>query len=135
MEESEYLTQEELEEIDEHLTFLSRRFSKMKFKRNPTLAIPPTTFRKDGQSGKGLVDISKFKCFNCGITNHFSNDVQKNPKSEKKRTNDCINYKKKNTMIFSDRRKRHLCLKKKTGDAGTMMGPIRGRIHQPCLHG
>ena len=51
-EESEDLTQEELEEIDEHLDFLSRRFSKLKFKRNPTLSRPPTTFRKDGQSGK-----------------------------------------------------------------------------------
>ena len=43
MEESEDLTQEELEEIDEHLDFLSRRFSKLKFKRNPTLSRPPTT--------------------------------------------------------------------------------------------
>ena len=77
MEESEDLTQEELEEIDDHLFFLSRRFSKLKFKRNPTFSRPPTTFRKDSQSGKGLVDRSKFKCFNCGITSHFSNSVQK----------------------------------------------------------
>ena len=67
----EDLNQEELEEIDEHLTFLSRRLSKLKFKRNPTLSRPPTTFRKDSQSGKGLVDISKFKCFNYGIVGHF----------------------------------------------------------------
>ena len=59
MEGTEDLTQEELEEIDEHLAFLSRRFSKLKFKRNPTLSRPPTTFRKDGQSGKDwLTDLS-----------------------------------------------------------------------------
>ena len=51
-EEFDDLTQEELEEIDEHLAFLPRRFSKLKFKRNPTLFRPTTTFRKDGQSAR-----------------------------------------------------------------------------------
>ena len=46
MEEADDLTQEELEEIDEHLAFLSRRLSKLKFKRNPILSRPPTAFRK-----------------------------------------------------------------------------------------
>ena len=67
MEGTKDLTQEELEEIDENIAFLSRRFSKLKFKRNPILSRPSTTFRKDSQSGKSLVDRSKFKCFNCGI--------------------------------------------------------------------
>ena len=71
---TEDLTQEEFEEIDEHLAFLSRRFSKLKFKRNPSLSKPSTTFRKDSQSEKSLVDRSKFKCFNCGIAGHFSNE-------------------------------------------------------------
>ena len=83
-----------MEEIDEHLAFLSRRFYKLKFKRNQTLSRRPITFRKDGQSRKGLVDKSKFKCFNCGIAYHFSNECRK-PKSEKKRATDGIDYKQK----------------------------------------
>ena len=91
---TEEMTQEELQEIDEHLDFLLRRFSKLKFKRNPSLSRPPTTFRKDSQSGKSLVDRSKFKCFNYGIACHFSNECRK-PKSEKKRATDGIDYKQK----------------------------------------
>ena len=94
MEEADDLTQVELEEIDEHLGFLSRRFSKLKFKRNPTLSRPTITFRKDGQSARGLVDISKFKCFNCGTASHFSNECRK-PRAEKKRATDGIDYKQK----------------------------------------
>ena len=52
MEGTEDLTHEKLEEIDELLAFLSRRFSKLKFKRNPTSSRPPTIFRKDIQSRK-----------------------------------------------------------------------------------
>ena len=102
MEGTEDLTEEELEEINEHLAFLSMRFSKLKFKRNPTLSRPPTTFRKDSQSRKGLVDRSKFKCYNCGIAGHFSNECRK-PKAEKKRATDGIDYKQKyycNTLIL-----------------------------------
>ena len=94
MEGTEDLTQKELEEIDEHLALLSRRFSKLKFKRNPTLSRPPITFTKDGQSEKGLVDRSKFKCYNYGIAGHFSNECMK-PKAEKKRATDGIDYKQK----------------------------------------
>ena len=41
-----------------------------------------------------MVDRSKFKCFNCGIADHFSNECRK-PKSEKKRATDGIDYKQK----------------------------------------
>ena len=91
---SEDLTHEELEEIDEHLAFLSRRFSKLKYMRNPTLSRPPTNFKKYGHLGKGLIDRSKFKCYNCGIAGHFSNKCR-NPKPEKKRATDGIDYKQK----------------------------------------
>ena len=82
---TEDLTQEEFEEIDEHLAFISRRFSKLNFKINSSLSRPSTTFRKDSQSGKSVVDRSKFKCFNCGIASHFSNECRK-PKSKKKKS-------------------------------------------------
>ena len=78
------MTQEEVEDIYEHLAFILRRFSKLKFKRNPSMFRPPTSFRKDNQVGKSLLDRSKFKCFNCGFAGHFSNECRK-PKSEKKR--------------------------------------------------
>ena len=53
---TEDITQEEFEEIDEHLAFLSRRLSKLKFKRNPSMSRPPISFRKGNQVGKSLVD-------------------------------------------------------------------------------
>ena len=64
IEESEPSNQEEMDELDEHLAFLSRKFSKLKFKRNPEVSKP---FRKDFQSNKNYVERSKFKCFNCGM--------------------------------------------------------------------
>ena len=38
MDNSKDFTQEELGEIDEHLAFMSRRFSELKFKRNPNMS-------------------------------------------------------------------------------------------------
>ena len=83
-------TKEELEEIDEHLAFLSKRFSKLKFKRNPSMSMPPTSFRKYNQSSKRFVDKSKFKCFNCGIASHFSNECRKLKFEKKGRATDGI---------------------------------------------
>ena len=47
------------DEMDEHLAFLSRKFSKLKFRRNQSSSKP---FKKDNQLGKNMVDKSKFKC-------------------------------------------------------------------------
>ncbi|KAK1357211.1 hypothetical protein POM88_050467 [Heracleum sosnowskyi] len=44
IEESEPINQEEMDELDDHLAFLSRKFSKLKFKRNPDVSRP---FKKD----------------------------------------------------------------------------------------
>ena len=49
MEEADDMTEEELEEIDEHLAFSVKKVSKLKFKRTLTMSRPTTTFRKDGQ--------------------------------------------------------------------------------------
>ena len=51
-----------MEDIDEHLAFLSRRFAKLKFKKNFGAAKP----------NRNMVDKSKFKCFKCGLAGHFA---------------------------------------------------------------
>ncbi|KAL8124713.1 hypothetical protein AgCh_012388 [Apium graveolens] len=56
------LSQDDMEDIDEHLTFLFRRFAKLKFKKNFGAAKP----------NRNMVDKSKFKCFNCGLAGHFA---------------------------------------------------------------
>ena len=65
---------------------------------------PTTTFRKDGQSARGLVDRSKFKCFNCGTSGHFSNECRK-PRAEKKRATDDIDYKQKYYDLLRQKQK------------------------------
>ena len=76
--------------IGEHLVFLSWRFSKLKFKKIFNSAEPQ---RSNSKPDKGMVDRSKFKCFNCGLTDHFANECRK-PKTEKKPFEN-VDYKKK----------------------------------------
>ena len=62
VENDESSTQDELDNIDEHLAFLAIKFSELKFKRNAASLRP---FRSGSQSKPyGLVDRSEFKCFN-----------------------------------------------------------------------
>ena len=74
IEDDDSSTQDELDDLDEHLAFLTRKFSKLKFKRNPAFTKP---FRRDNQQNKiNFVDRSKFKCYNCGIAGHFSSECK-----------------------------------------------------------
>ena len=68
------------DEVDEHLAFLSRKFSKLKFKRSQG---PSKPFKKEYQPNKNMVDKSKFRCYNCGVAGHFLNECRK-PKVERK---------------------------------------------------
>ena len=94
--EDESMHQDDLDDIDEYLAFLSRRFSKLKFKRNPSMSKTTPSYKKDSQQNKSVVDRSKFKCYNCGIAGHFSNECRK-PKSreERKHASDGIDYNEK----------------------------------------
>ena len=75
--EDESVHQEDLDDIDDYLAFMSRRFSMLKFKRNPSMSKSIPSYRKYNQQNKSFVDRSKFKCYNCGITEHFSNECMK----------------------------------------------------------
>ena len=75
--------QDDSDEVDEHLAFMSRRFAKLKFKKNP----------KATKSNRNMVDKSKFKCFNCGMSGHFANKCRKLSKEKKKF--EPVDYKKK----------------------------------------
>ena len=47
--EDESVHQEDLDDIDEYLAFMSRRFYKLKFKKNPAMSKSIPNYRKDNQ--------------------------------------------------------------------------------------
>ena len=58
-------------EIDRHLVFFSRRFSKLKIKRNPNVV---KSFKSNFNYDKKMVDRSKFKCYNRGMAGYFASE-------------------------------------------------------------
>ncbi|KAL8134079.1 hypothetical protein AgCh_009229 [Apium graveolens] len=73
-ENEEQWSEDEMDDIDEHLAFLSRRFAKVKFKKNFGAAKP----------NRNMVDKSKFKCFKCGLAGYFASECRKPDSSKKK---------------------------------------------------
>ena len=107
-----------LDDIYEYLAFLSRRFSKLNFKRNPSMSKSTPSYRKDSQQNRSVVDMSKFKCYNCGIAGHFSNECRK-PKSEKRgNASDDIDYKKKYFDLLRSKEKSFVSEEKDWAAAG-----------------
>ncbi|KAK1391751.1 hypothetical protein POM88_010807 [Heracleum sosnowskyi] len=105
-EESEPANLDDLDEIDEHIAFLSRKISKFKFKRNSE-ARPS---RKDFQPSKNnWIEKSKSKCFNCGMLGHFAGDCRK-PRVEKgNRKFEPVDYKKKYFELLKQKEKAFMC--------------------------
>lgn len=97
-------------DVDEHLAFLSRKFSKLRFKRNYSASKP---FKKNFQPNKNMVDKSKFKCYNCGVAGHFSNECRK-PKAINKY--ESVDYKKKYFDLLKQKEKAFITKEKDWAD-------------------
>ena len=117
----ESVHRENLDDIDEYLAFMSRRFSKLKFKRNPALSKSIPNYRRDSQQNKSFVERSKFKCYNCGIDVHFSNECRI-PKTEKKgNASDGIDYKRKYYDLLKSKEKAFVSEEKDWAAAGKIL--------------
>ncbi|XP_074323588.1 uncharacterized protein LOC141660501 [Apium graveolens] len=97
-EDGEFYSMEELDQLeDESLALFARKFGNMRFRRNTCYKVKPTfrRFQKGGslknifKSGykTGLVDRSKFRCFNCNELGHFATECKK-PKQQQGRRKD-----------------------------------------------
>ena len=85
-EEDEYCTLEEMKSMDNPaMEFMARKFKNLKFNKNKPFTSQGqySRFHRTGSSKdagensgggykSGMVDRSKFKCFNCGELGHFA---------------------------------------------------------------
>ena len=106
------MNQDDLDKIDEYLAFLSRRFSKLKFKRNPYVLKSVPSYKKDSEQNKSFVDISNLNVTTVGLlgTSLMSAESQRLRKEEMVEKTLATE---RNTLIFSDPRKRLLFQKRK----------------------
>ena len=113
--EDESVHQENLDDIDEYLAFMSRRFSKLKFKRNPTMSKSIPSYRRDSQQN---IERFKFKCCNCGIARHFSHECRKPKTGKKGNASDGIDYKRKYYDLLRSKEKAFVSEEKDWAAAG-----------------
>ena len=65
--EDESMHQEYLDDIYEYIAFLSRRFSKLKFKRNTSMSKPIPSYRKDSQHNDLLLTCQNSNVSTVGL--------------------------------------------------------------------
>ncbi|XP_063937994.1 uncharacterized protein LOC135147888 [Daucus carota subsp. sativus] len=83
----EFYSMEEFDQLeDESLAMFARKFGNMRFRKNPSYRFKSSgnKFQKGGSSSTskgayktGMVDRSKFKCFNCDEPGHFASECKK----------------------------------------------------------
>ena len=97
MEEDEFYALDELDELDQSMAYLARKFSNIRVKKTRYFKGKGQSFIKDNSwKGKGKytsdskngyntesVDRSKIRCFNCDKLDHFAIECRK-PKKAKK---------------------------------------------------
>ncbi|KAL8093622.1 hypothetical protein AgCh_035490 [Apium graveolens] len=97
LEKDEFYTLEELDELDESMAYLARKFSNIRVKKPRYFKSKGQSFNKDSSwkdKGKynsdskngyktGYIDRSKKSCFNCDELGHFATECRK-PKKAKK---------------------------------------------------
>ena len=89
VDESDYYTLEELEQMEEKtMAYLAAKFSHIRFKRNPKYQFKGSTnrFQKSkyspgtgfkGGYKTGMIDRSKSRCYNCNELGHFATECRK----------------------------------------------------------
>ena len=112
--EDESLHQENLDDIDEYLAFMSRRFSKLKFKRNPAMSKSIPSYRRDSQQNNPFVDSLSLNVTTVGLLG-ISPMSAGNQRLRREEMLVMALTTRRNTMIFSDLRRKLLCLRKKLG--------------------
>ena len=106
----DFYSLEELEQLeDESMALIVKRFSNVRFKRNPKFKYKSNynRFQKGGSSSSntssggyktGMVDRSTIRCFNCNELGHFATECRK-PKQARKNSYDS-NQKSKSERVY-----------------------------------